>query len=345
MEQKPLVSEKTLGILRTYVGEHQAEEAVKIPSERELAKSLEVSRVSIRTALKKLVEDGLLTQTQGRGTYITPRPKPVALHILCPPGIRKTDPFYNKFLVEITREAAIRQLYLYVIDPDKLLDNKEGAPLITIGIIDWELIDRLDDIYKTIISIQDFSNNPKAVHLMFDDYAIGKSAGELLLQMGHERIMQLSGPEKYPSAVLRRQGFRDSVVENGGDSGCSCIEYCAKMNLGGGYSAAEFLLKELSRAEWPTGIFAANDSMALGFILRLKEAGVEVPGEISVIGCDDIQLAAEFEPGLTTFNLDMKLIVNEIFTMLMRQNSGASWSGRIMIPAKLVQRDSLRRIV
>lgn len=340
MEQRPLITEKTIKILREYIGRLQAQEAIKIPSERELSKNLSVSRVSIRTAIKKLVAEGLLTQAQGKGTYISPIKRLSSIHILCPQDIKKSDPFYNKFLVEITSEAARRGLILYIIDPDKIIGNKEDTPLITIGVIENVLLNKLNPFYKKIISIQDFSNHKDIIQLHFDDYNIGLKAGQLLIKYGHQKIMHLSGPAKFPSAVLRKLGFQDAII----NSQYKYYEYSTKMNWTGGYSAGDYILDSLPAEERPTGVFAANDWMAEGLIQKLKERGVQVPTDISIIGCDDIQLATELRPQLTTFNLDMKLLISKVFDILTRYEEIEIYNQKILIPAELILRESLTSI-
>src|SRR5665647_1661324 len=118
MKGKPLVKERISELLRNQITPLQTQTYVKIASERELTEQLNVSRISIRSAIKQLIQEGLLTQEQGRGTYITPKMSVHALHILCSPDIKSNDHFYTKFLVEITHMAAKLSINLHMVNPD-----------------------------------------------------------------------------------------------------------------------------------------------------------------------------------------------------------------------------------
>lgn len=341
MELKPLIVEKAIQTLREHITQHRSYEIKKIPSERDLASSLSISRVSIRTAIKILVDEGLLIQAQGKGTYIAPIKKIQTIHILCPPDIKKEDPFYNKFLVEITSKAAEEEINLFIINSDKIIQTKENIPLITVGIIDEKLLQQLTKIYQKIISIQGFSDYENVMHVHFDDYKVGSDAAEILTKYGHTNIMNLAGPEKFPAALLRKKGFYDHL----GRLSILYHEFSTKMNWTGGYTAGDYILDNFSKAERPSAVFAANDWMAAGLMQRLRERGIGVPSDISIIGCDDIPLAVQLVPKLTTFNLNMKLLLDQVFQLLYaNREEEALINGKVLISAKFVERESLIKL-
>ena len=117
-------------------------------------------------------------------------------------------------------------------------------------------------------------------------------ATEHLIALGHRRIGHISAPAEHPAAGLRRRGVRDALRAAGigephlaiGDGGVT-----------GGASAAEALL-----AAGITGIVAYNDLTAIGALRALRRAGIGVPEDVSVVGFDDIDLAAWTDPPLTT---------------------------------------------
>ena len=79
------------------------------------------------------------------------------------------------------------------------------------------------------------------------------------------------------------------------------------------------------------GVFASNDWMALGLMHALKEQGIHIPQEISIIGCDDIPLSFQNKPTLTTFRWDFEKMIG----------SSDYVHKRIMLNAQFVERDSL----
>ena len=82
MKQVPLVRETVVDKLREQIYSMRTDSLVRICSERLLAENLGVSRVSLRSALKELVKEGLLVQLRGKGTYITPKTNISTVHIL-----------------------------------------------------------------------------------------------------------------------------------------------------------------------------------------------------------------------------------------------------------------------
>ncbi|MBB6730385.1 GntR family transcriptional regulator [Cohnella zeiphila] len=319
MQEQPLLKERIAEELRARIVRMQSDGYVKIPSERSLTESLGVSRISVRAAIKSLVQEGLLVQEQGRGTYIPPRRGIRGLHILCSPGIKQTDPFYNEFLVQMTNAAALRAIQLRIVDPDRLPADAQGDPLVVVGQLESGVLKQISGVYGRMAVLLGESEEPGgAVSIQFDDEKIGRTAAEAMLERGHRRLALLAGPEKYRSARLRAKGFADRAAE----AEAPLTVLAAKMNWQGGYESGDAIAERIRSEAAPTALFAANDWMAAGLIQRLKELGLRVPEDVSVVGCDDIPLAAEFVPSLATFRLDMKEMIARTLTVL----SGASES-------------------
>ena len=113
-----------------------------------------------------------------------------------------------------------------------------------------------------------------------------------LVELGHRQIGHISAPSEHPAAGQRRQGVRDALRGAGLDGPLIAI---GDGRVAGGASAAEALI-----AGGVTGIVAYNDLTAIGAIRALRRAGIGVPKEVSVVGFDDIDLAAWTDPPLTT---------------------------------------------
>ncbi|WP_353829182.1 LacI family DNA-binding transcriptional regulator [Agromyces sp. SYSU T0242] len=120
-----------------------------------------------------------------------------------------------------------------------------------------------------------------------------------LAELGHRDLIHIAGPQAWSAARNRirayaaaaeRAGMRSRAVLRG--------DWSAKS----GYDAIDGL-RELPRA---TAYVAANDQMALGAMLALKQRGLDIPGDVSVTGVDDIPEAAYFDPPLTTLRLDFE---------------------------------------
>lgn len=343
MEKKPLIKEKVAAQLKFYINSMRTNTQVKISSERDLSEHFNVSRITLRAAIKELVNEGLLVQVRGKGTYITPRSEIRQLHMICSPKIKNTDPFYLKFLSELTSAASKQSVNIFIVDYEHIEKVPAQTPLIILGLIeDSHLLHELISTYKAIIAIQDYNNyNDVLSQIYFNDYKIGWQAAHLLAGFHHRKTLLLAGPDKYPSSSYRKKGFTDAMEE----LEISTLVHTEKMNWAGGYNCGDYILNEIPVKDRPTAVFATNDWMAIGLMQKLKENGIKIPEDISVVGCDDIPLAGEFVPSLTTFNLDMKYLVMELFALINKLwESREDITKRIVLPATLVMRDSLIKL-
>jgi LacI family transcriptional regulator len=132
------------------------------------------------------------------------------------------------------------------------------------------------------------------VHL--DNRAGARRATEHLLALGHRSIVHIGGPLSLTVSQERLRGFLDALESTHLDPRPELVVE-SDFTESGGRNAAMALVA----AGVPfTAVFAANDVMAIGAMVGLKEGGLSVPGEVSVVGFDDIHLAGYTTPALTT---------------------------------------------
>lgn len=139
----------------------------------------------------------------------------------------------------------------------------------------------------------DLSGFP-SVHI--DNVAAAQEATHHLLRLGHRKIAFIRGQENSLLTRDRENGYRAAMQQAG-------IEVEPGWLLEGGLNidgAAHATARLLEHRHRPTAIFCANDEMALGCMHQLKSAGLRVPGDLSVMGFDDIRYAAIADPPLTT---------------------------------------------
>ena len=117
-------------------------------------------------------------------------------------------------------------------------------------------------------------------------------AAEHLVELGHRRIGHIGAPADQASAAQRRQGVRDAL--RGTDLPEPLVVIGDGKVAGGAAAALELVEAGI------TGIVAYNDLTAIGVLRALRRAGIAVPGRVSVVGFDDIEMAAWTEPPLTT---------------------------------------------
>jgi DNA-binding LacI/PurR family transcriptional regulator len=123
----------------------------------------------------------------------------------------------------------------------------------------------------------------------------GHSATRHLLDLGHRRIAMINGPD-YPFCQARMAGYFSAMAEAdvAADSSLVVRTFLTREH---GYAAA---LELLSRPDRPTAIFASNDMQAFGVYRAARELGLSIPGELSVVGFDDLVVSDWADPPLTT---------------------------------------------
>jgi DNA-binding LacI/PurR family transcriptional regulator len=132
--------------------------------------------------------------------------------------------------------------------------------------------------------------------LAVDQVAGARLATACLAQAGHRRIAHLAGPADWLEAEARHAGFTQEIAVRGLEQGpVSLGDWTARS----GHDAAALLA-----ASDVTAVFSANDQMALGLLGGLRELGIRVPQDVSVVGFDDVPDAAYYAPALTTVRQD-----------------------------------------
>lgn len=179
-------------------------------------------------------------------------------------------------------------------------------------------------------------------HILIDNERAGYVAGRHLIEMGHTRIGHAYGPHRTPVRRARANGLRRAMSEAGIPVNDTWFFEGGFSAIGGRAAAQSFL----SLKERPTAIFCANDEAAMGFISQLHRYGVSVPGDLSVMGFDDIVLADTYVPGLTTVHQPKEEMgrhaMNLVLDIIERQTHADL--PIVELPVHLVPRDSVARV-
>jgi DNA-binding LacI/PurR family transcriptional regulator len=163
-----------------------------------------------------------------------------------------------------------------------------------------------------------------------DDAAGARLAVEHLVDLGHRRIAHVHAG-RIAGAAERRAGYRDAMRKHG-------LEAEVELIAGGrfeddGWKAADRLL------ETATAVFTYNDQCSVGLIARLRDRGVGVPGDVSVVGFDDTRLARSASLALTTIAQDTDAIARHALELaIQRSDTTASAGAEIVVAPRLVVR-------
>lgn len=154
-----------------------------------------------------------------------------------------------------------------------------------------------------------------------------------LISLGHVDILHLSGPQDWIEADSRMRGYLQALR----DADLPTIP-----PLRGDWSAdfGHYVGKEIARRQDFTAVFAANDLMAIGVIHGFRDAGLEVPRDVSVVGFDDIPVAAHVWPPLTTIHIDFSALGSSAISRLLAEMHATVAGELVGAAPELVVRES-----
>ncbi|MFB5192436.1 LacI family DNA-binding transcriptional regulator [Alicyclobacillus fastidiosus] len=163
-----------------------------------------------------------------------------------------------------------------------------------------------------------------------------------LIKSGHERIAFLNGPLMYTNSVDRLEGFQKALADAG-------MHFDPALVLQGNYSRTSgyaAVAHFLAINPIPTSVFVANDRMAAGFILGLREVGLRVGQHVSLVGYDDADIATITDPPLTTIRVPFFEMGKRAASILVEKiGRGESSQGeKIRLPAELIVRESSQSV-
>ncbi len=160
----------------------------------------------------------------------------------------------------------------------------------------------------------------------------------LLLSLGHRRIVMLSGPRGVSTAVDRVTGYRRALTEAGIAEDAMLIYY-GEYTQDGGYHMTQQALTAQPR---PTALFAANNFIAIGALRALREAGLQVPEDITLVCFDDIPATLVIEPFLTVVAQPAYEMGQRATELLLARLSGQAPDEyqEIVLPAQVIIRRS-----
>jgi DNA-binding LacI/PurR family transcriptional regulator len=162
-----------------------------------------------------------------------------------------------------------------------------------------------------------------------------RAAIEHLLDLGHRTVHLLAGPADSVPATTRRESWTATLAHHGRN---------APELIRGDWTAASGYAAGRLIADDPTitAVLSSNDEMAAGLYLALRERNIRIPEDISIVGFDDVPLAAYLWPPLTTVRQDFGAIGSELVASLLAQMAGATvpHDSTTLIPTELVVRSS-----
>ncbi|MCX7028250.1 MAG: LacI family DNA-binding transcriptional regulator [Spirochaetes bacterium] len=176
-----------------------------------------------------------------------------------------------------------------------------------------------------------------------DGYAGALLAVKHLIGLGHREIGYIGSTQKKYQVFNehRYQGYLDAFTA----AGLKVDEELVLDTLLTSADGYESMLSLIRKARLPSAVFCGNDTVALGVMRALTENGYSIPGDVSIIGFDDIDMASYVKPTLTTIAVPTKELGRiAVKVMLDKLETGRTYAIKVNLPFKLVERESCRSI-
>lgn len=225
----------------------------------------------------------------------------------------------------------------------QFLTEKVDGLIIIAEFIDEEFQEKIKQNFNNIVSIDYLQSDLKKDIICVEREKAGYTATRLLIDKGHRKIAFIGGAfvEELPGVErgYRFTGYKNAIKEAGLNLKKDWIRD-GDWNLEGGYRE---MVKIISGDNLPTAVFAASDLMAIGAMRAIHEAGLEIPGDISVISYDDIEMAKFTNPPLTTIHVPKEEIGKLAVKLLIEQINvnNPSFPLKIMVSTELIIRESV----
>jgi LacI family transcriptional regulator len=169
--------------------------------------------------------------------------------------------------------------------------------------------------------------------VLYDQMQGARLATEHLIQIGHRKIAEISGPLHNHDGLDRHEAWKYTMHEHGIPAHLT-IE--GDFSIDSGYQSMKMLLDS---SEEFSAVFIGNDSMAIGAHTALRQQGLRVPDDVSIVSFDDIPEAAHFVPGLTTVRQDFQLLgrlaVEYVLSMI--ENPDTPIHQRVLQPELIIR--------
>jgi DNA-binding LacI/PurR family transcriptional regulator len=333
-----------------------------LPPERELSTALRVNRLTLRKGLAELIREGLLETVAGAGHRVVMTPGhagkagAIGCIMLRQEGSLAKSPFYAEIFESLESEIS-RAGYSLIFssisaeelwpapgtprsNPKTLSAKLDGVALVG-GVTD-ELALAYLATCRRVVLVDRTMAHPGMSSIVPDNYGGANAATRYLIDLGHRRFAFL-GAAPDPTEDARFEGFRKALRE-------SEIPFEQSDFITAGYTAeparaavsSYFSGRAADRR--PTALVCINDEAAVGALRALREAGLQVPDDVSVVGFDDIALASQIDPPLTTLRINRREMGRLAARALLDQiESPAVPPTKLLLQTELIVRRSCTR--
>ena len=237
-------------------------------------------------------------------------------------------------IISIAVSAGSRESWREAIDQ---LRNLAIDGVITIA-LPSEIVKEIENsLDGAVIVIVDSEPSKKFDVVNVDNIYGATIATQHLIDAGHTEILHVTGPEHDYESNKRKVGYEATMKS----AKLKPEIIIGDWSIATGFEAGR---KVINMKKRPTAVFCANDHLALGMIKAFSESGIDIPGDISIIGFDNIPESGYLIPGLTTVNQSFDELGNNAIERMLLQLRASSKKEAVVIKPALVLRSSTREI-
>ena len=263
------------------------------------------------------------------------------------------NPFFNDVARGIEDVAEVKSLSVFVCNSDQQVSRElsylslleqQRVEGVLITPIDPEA-QSLDDLSRrgTHVVIVDRTRSGNThCSVAVDDTLGGRLAVEHLLDLGHERIAFVGGPERIGQVRDRRDGARLALEDAGHPADNLVVVRTEALTVAEGRDAGA-RITGMSRRSRPTAAFCANDLLALGLLQQCVALGIKVPEQLAIVGYDDIEFAAAAAVPLTSVSQPRRELGRRAAELLLDEGTNSKHQHQqVVFTPELVARASTR---
>jgi LacI family transcriptional regulator len=248
-------------------------------------------------------------------------------------------------LVDVLRPAGFRLLLepvAHADEPDVYLNLVRGRQIDGIVLSgprsdDVQLAELIDSGFPVVLLGQ--LPDRRINYVDVDNRQAARRAVEYLIKQGHKRIGCITNaPLQYTSATDRLEGYKDALIKHNIPFDANLVQY-GNYVPESGQQAARMLLRNVD--DRPSALFVASDVVAIGAMSAIQELGYSIPGDIALVGFDDVPMARFLSPPLTTMRLpalDLGRSAAKVILSCIQENG--SIPQQVFLNTELVVRES-----
>ena len=263
--------------------------------------------------------------------------------------IENEDPYFVSLRLDLEYvlkkkviKTKIFELENFEKSEDILTSLITSSSIIIIGEIRPGQLNLLKSLNDKIICVDAYNFDNSIDYIKFDMRHSVQIVIDYLLNFGHRKIGLLVGRnqivknlvdfrEKYFIEIMKEKNlYYEEFVKVG------------EFSADSGYKMMQEILK---LEKWPTAIFSANDSIAMGAYKAIRDEGLKIFDDISIIGFNDLKISKYMTPPLTTLKIDTKIIAEETLNVLLELfENNRNYRKKVYLPVELIERESCKNI-